>query len=92
MGYRIYMREVDLRIRKENFKAALSAVKAAFSKSWIEHLDTFADAMSDFGYVPEYDEDDNINGFEFIGENLRNDREFWDTVAPFVEGRRYRYE
>ena len=85
MGYRIYMREVDLRIRKENFDAALSAVKTAFSSSWTEHLDTFEEAMSDFGYVPEYDEDGNIDGFEFIGEKLRNDREFWDTVAPFVE-------
>ena len=85
MGYRIYIREVDLRIRKENFDAALSAVKAAFSSSWTEHLDTFEEAMSDFGYAPEYDEDGNIDGFEFIGEKLRNDREFWDTVAPFVE-------
>ena len=61
MGYRIYMREVDLRIRKENFDAALSAVKTAFSSSWTEHLDTFEEAMSDFGYVPEYDEDGNID-------------------------------
>jgi len=77
--------ETDLRIRKENFEAALSAVKAAFSSIWTEHLDTFEEAMSDFGYDPEYDEDGNIDGFEFIGEKLRNDREFWDTVVPYVE-------
>ena len=87
MGYQIYMREVDLRIRKENFEAALKALKEAFvyDRTWTEHLDTFEEAMSDFGYAPEYDEDGNIDGFEFIGEKLRNDREFWDTVAPFVE-------
>ena len=62
MGYQIYMREVDLRIRKENFEAVLTALKEAFvsDRTWTEHLESFEDAMSDFGYIPEYDENGQI--------------------------------
>ena len=62
MGYQIYMREVYLRIRKENFDAALSAVKEALAsdRTWTEHLESLEDAMSDFGYIPEYDEDGKV--------------------------------
>ena len=87
MGYQIYMREVDLRIRKENFEAALKALKEAFvsDRTWTEHLKSLEDAMSDFGYIPEYDEDGSINGFEYEGKCLRGDYEFWTALAPYVE-------
>ena len=87
MGYQIYMREVYLRIRKENFDAALSAVKEALAsdRTWTEHLESLEDAMSDFGYIPEYDEDGSIDGFEYDGKCLRGDYEFWTALAPFVE-------
>ena len=87
MGYQIYMREVDLRIRKENFEAALKALKEAFvyDRTWTEHLESLEDAMSDFGYIPEYDEDGSINGFEYEGKCLRGDYEFWTALAPYVE-------
>ena len=87
MGYQIYMREVDLRIRKENFEAALNALKEAFvsDRTWTEHLKSLEDAMSDFGYIPEYDEDGSINGFEYEGKCLRGDYEFWTALAPYVE-------
>lgn len=87
MGYQIYMREVDLRIRKENFEAALIALKEAFvsDRTWTEHLESLEDAMSDFGYIPEYDEDGSIDGFEYEGKCLRGDYEFWTALAPYVE-------
>lgn len=86
MGYQIYMREVDLRIRKENFEAALTALKEAFvsDRTWTEHLESLEDAMSDFGYIPEYDENGSIDGFEYEGKCLRGDYEFWTALAPFV--------
>ena len=87
MGYQIYMREVDLRIRKENFEAALNALKEAFvsDRTWTEYLKSLEDAMSDFGYIPEYDEEGSINGFEYEGKCLRGDYEFWTALAPYVE-------
>ena len=87
MGYQIYMREVDLRIRKENFEAALKALKEAFvyDRTWTEHLKSLEDAMSDFGYIPEYDENGSIDGFEYEGMRLRGDYEFWTALAPYVE-------
>ena len=87
MGYQIYMREVDLRIRKENFEAALTALKEAFAsdRTWTEHLESLEDAMSDFGYIPEYDENGSIDGFEYEGKCLRGDYEFWTALAPYVE-------
>jgi len=87
MGYQIYMREVDLRIRKENFEAALNALKEAFvsDRTWTEHLKSLEDAMSDFGYIPEYDENGSIDGFEYEGKRLRGDYEFWTALAPYVE-------
>ena len=87
MGYQIYMREVNLRIRKENFEAALNALKEAFvsDRTWTEHLNSLDDAMSDFGYIPEYDENGSIDGFEYEEKRLRGDYEFWTALAPYVE-------
>ncbi|MBQ9718032.1 MAG: hypothetical protein IJV76_08570 [Clostridia bacterium] len=41
--------------------------------------------MSDFGYIPEYDENGSIDGFEYEGKCLRGDYEFWTALAPYVE-------
>lgn len=90
MGYCIYMMDYSLHIKKENFIAALDAVKTAFPKN--EEIQLFTeleDVMSEFCYVPEYNENGDICGFDFDGEKLRDDEIFWSSLAPYVEDGSY---
>lgn len=90
MGYCMYLRDCSLHIKKENYGAALEAVKAAFSKEEdIQQFEQFEDAMDEFYYRPEYSEDGDICGLSFDGEKLRDDFEFWSAVAPYVEDGSY---
>lgn len=46
---------------------------------------TLRDMMAAFRWPVHEDTDGNINGIEFSGENLGDDRHVMDAIAPFVE-------
>ena len=86
MGYYMDLMDYSIKIEAASFAQALEAVKKAFPKyEELQSITDFPDAMSEFYYDPEFDGDGNICGFEFDGEKLHDDYEFWCAAAPFVE-------
>lgn len=82
----MYMKNYSLNINKDDFDAALAAVKAAFPKNEsIQRMAKLGDAMSYFCYEPEYNDNGDICGVCFDGGKLRDDYEFWSSLAPFIE-------
>lgn len=85
MGYYMNLRDYSLHMKKEDFDAALEAVKAAFPKNdSIQRVKTLEDAMSYFCYGSEMDDNGDICDLCFDGEKLRDDYEFWSALAPFM--------
>lgn len=86
MGYNMYLMDYSLHIEKNNFTPALDAVKAAFPKNEeIQLFTALEDVMVEFCYVPDYNENGDICGFDFDGEKLQDDDIFWSALAPYME-------
>ena len=86
MGYNMYLMDYSVHIKKEDFADALNAVKAAFPHdNGVQNSVSLEDAMSEFYYYPEHDNQGNICDICFDGEKLQDDDIFWSALAPYME-------
>lgn len=86
MGYNMSMNDSDIYITSGVKKEALKALKKAFRDyTGLQSMRILEDAMADYGYVPEIDDDYNIVGVEHVYKKLGDDEIFWNTLAPYVK-------
>lgn len=99
MGYCISVRVMSFRIKDENKKAALKAMRGLkgqetcgdhFSFSWVDadfhQLGTLEEVLKAWRYYPKTDpETGDIISLDFGGEKWGDDRLLFDTLAPYVE-------
>jgi len=101
MGYHMNMESGTLTIKREKFPDALAAIKALAGKetvkdskgkhfSWVDEdfatkYDHLHDMMEEWRWELEYDDDGNVDGVQFTGEKIGDDKILFDAIAPFVE-------
>lgn len=88
MGYYITVRDMDFRIKKENFAPALEAIKKLEPHGWVDEYktaETLEEAMKAWRWEPAIDKNGEIDYLYFEGEKLGDDERFMEAIAPFVE-------
>lgn len=104
MGYYIEVVESDVKIKKEKFADALMLIKALHGQetikdssgahfSWVQHnfykRTELHDALCDWRWEPEYDDEGNICNLSFLGEKLGDDDKLLQAIAQCVEAGSY---
>lgn len=95
MGYCISMTDCNFVIKEENQESALQALKTLTKNKkfkWVGNIqlcDTLRDALNEMGYDVEFDNLNNISDLEFFRENLGDDEELFNAIAPYVEENSY---
>lgn len=94
MGYYIEQNDTNFRINKDQFDAALAALKTLILTkpmlSWVKgdevlNAKTLSDALTACRWTPYMDGKGNITHIEFTCEKLGNDEEIFGAIAPFVK-------
>ncbi len=85
MGYSIEQLDVEFRIKKENFRPCLKALKEANVELSLNTSD-LKTALEECRWTPYIDTDHgDIVYIEFTGDKLMDDEEIFDAIAPYVE-------
>ena len=88
MGYYITLRDMDFGIKKENFDAALKAIKKLKPHGWVDpsykDAETLVEAMTCWRWEPALNDDGDIHYLYFEGEKLGDDERFFEAIAPYV--------
>ena len=94
MGYYIEQKDTNFRINKNQFDAALAALKKLIlikpRLTWVErdevlNAETLFDALTACRWTPYMDVKGNITHIEFTCEKLGDDEEIFGAIAPFVK-------
>ena len=97
MGYRIQQESAVFHVRRENNDSALEKLETFFEDrdgsrvfAWCGLADssqwrTLQAALKDLRWGCEVNEDGDIVGIEFEGENLGDDAQFFLCIAKFIE-------
>jgi len=80
----------------EAFEALKKLAKEKEYMSWVdldwilEEAKTFSEAMEEFRWQVEIDDDGDVNGISFLGEKFANDDDYiFEALAPFVKSGSY---
>ena len=101
MGYYMQVNDTNVHIKRENFPAALYALKTlvsppkepAYTLSWVDRdevlrAETLSQALEAVRWEPVHDQDDperDVLYLLFRGEKLGEDREVMEAIAEWVE-------
>lgn len=101
MGYYITIRDSNFKIKKENFDAALAAIKSLAGKetiedsggrhfSWVNpefvNSKTLENAIKSWRWEPLMDkETGDVDGLEFDGKKYGDEEVLFAALAPYVE-------
>jgi len=90
MGYCIHMEDGYIAMKREDKKKALAAIKALGDQCWVQGSEIakckhLRDAMQEWSWPIEEDEDDNVVGIFFHGEKAGAETELFEAIAPWVE-------
>ena len=72
----------------KDFVASKERISWAY-KSEIENARTLEDALEEFRWFPENDEEDNIDSIYFQGEKSGDDDLLFNAIAPYVRAGSY---
>lgn len=104
MGYYISVDFVSITIKKEKFVDALQAIKSLAGKetihdgggahfAWVDNKftqrDCLHEALKDWRWESEYNDDGDIDGIYFLGEKQGDDLLLFNAIAPFIEPNSY---
>lgn len=99
MGYRIGIRDSEFRIEEENKQNALEAIRTLMEEeghtprdksfAWLngvnqDEWDYFKEAMRDWRFPVELDDELNVVGINFNGQKIGDEEELFRAIAPYV--------
>jgi hypothetical protein len=82
MGYSVSCIDSKFFFPYDKFREAFKIVKKRYPESEGRNL---LELFEWWQWSAGVDDDGNINGIEFVGENLGSDEDFFRIIAPFVQ-------
>ena len=100
MGYEIGIHDSEFHIDNEDTQAALNAITEMMDEAghtprdkafaWMNGVDPdewdyLKEAMKDWRFPVEFDDELNVVGINFTGQKIGDEEQMFDVIAPYVE-------
>lgn len=88
MSYNMTQHDTEFFMDKSNLEAARQALRnAAADCKWfnMKNARSLENAVYQFGWNLEFDDDDNVNGIEHLWECAGDERRLFHAIAPYVK-------
>lgn len=88
MSYNMTQHDTEFFMDKSNLEAARQALRnAAADCEWfkMKNARSLENAVYQFGWNLEFDDDDNVNGIEHLWECAGDEKRLFHAIAPYVK-------